>query len=288
MTNQPELNPILGRRLSDNNWILLTSKAEPIIVDEETSTKLLHGNVDSFSNDEHFMEALEDMGFLKDADAPTTIPIVENKAAGWVMARVTLLIIGMISALYVAYVSLMSGVPTGDFLVTNHIGLLQNIIFMILFSIVTTIAHELMHLLFGQLSLSKAGLHMSVKTAVAKVSLSHVWVWSRLGRTAAVAAGVVLDLVELAVLSGLWLYSDAWFLPVACAILWVRILWQLRIHKRTDGQLVLAMISDNPSIRADLRNKRTGGMILINILGRALSILIIVGWLLPLIYRLIR
>ncbi|WP_279403869.1 hypothetical protein [Secundilactobacillus kimchicus] len=258
---------------------------------KKISTKLLHGDVDSFSNNEHFMTTLKDMGFLKDSDEPVPRPIVESKSTGWIIARTTFLIIGIISALYVGYTTLIRGIPTGNLLIAEHIGLLENIIFIVLFSIVTTIAHELMHLLFGQLTPSKAGLHISAKTAVAKVSLSHVWVWSRLGRTAAVSAGVVLDLVELAVLSGLWLYSDAWFLPVACAILWVRILWQLRIHKRTDGQLVIAMISDNPSMLADLRNKRTAEITLINILGRMMSILIIVGWLLPLImriYRLIR
>ncbi len=41
MTDQPELNPILGRRLRDNNWILLTSKAKPIIVDEKNIDKTI-------------------------------------------------------------------------------------------------------------------------------------------------------------------------------------------------------------------------------------------------------
>ncbi len=92
-----------------------------------------------------------------------------------------------------------------------------------------------------------------------------------------------MDLFELAILSGFWLYSNIWFLPVACSVLWARILWQFRIHKRTDGQLLIAMIFDNPTMLDDLKNKRTAGIAIIKIIGRTVTIIIVLAWLLPLI-----
>ncbi|MDN2453414.1 hypothetical protein [Lactobacillus sp. UCMA15818] len=92
-----------------------------------------------------------------------------------------------------------------------------------------------------------------------------------------------MDLFELAILSGFWLYSNIWFLPIACSVLWPRILWQFRIHKRTDGQLLIAMIFDNPTMLDDLKNKRTAGIAIIKIIGRTVTIIIVLAWLLPLI-----
>lgn len=34
----------------------------------------------------------------------------------------------------------------------------------------------------------------------------------------------------------------------AASILWVRILWQFRFHRKTDGRLILMLLLDNPVI----------------------------------------
>lgn len=69
-----------------------------------------------------------------------------------------------------------------------------------------------------------------------------------LGRVAAVSAGIMSDLLILCICSILGLYNDSWIILAAASILWVRILWQFRFHRKTDGRLILMLLLDNPVI----------------------------------------
>ena len=44
------------------------------------------------------------------------------------------------------------------------------------------------------------------------------------------------------------LYNNSWIILEAASILWVRILWQFRFHRNTDGRLILMLLLDNPVI----------------------------------------
>ena len=56
------------------------------------------------------------------------------------------------------------------------------------------------------------------------------------------------DLLILCICSILGLYNDSWIILAAASILWVRILWQFRFHRKTDGRLILMLLLDNPVI----------------------------------------
>lgn len=88
----------------------------------------------------------------------------------------------------------------------------------------------------------------SIKKSMATVNMTHIWVWSFLGRVAAVSAGIMSDLLILCICSILGLYNDSWIILAAASILWVRILWQFRFHRKTDGRLILMLLLDNPVI----------------------------------------
>ena len=54
--------------------------------------------------------------------------------------------------------------------------------------------------------------------------------------------------VDIMYLLILGLYNDSWIILAAASILWVRILWQFRFHRKTDGRLILMLLLDNPVI----------------------------------------
>lgn len=92
------------------------------------------------------------------------------------------------------------------------------------------------------------GVKIVLKKSMATVNMTHIWVWSFLGRVAAVSAGIMSDLLILCICSILGLYNDSWIILAAASILWVRILWQFRFHRKTDGRLILMLLLDNPVI----------------------------------------
>lgn len=285
MSNFGELNSISGRKLRGNTWILLTGKHEPIVVDKKTYNLLITNNLDLLKENSSFMDIMKDAGFLKLDNPALPDPISESQSKLWAMTRYGAWILGVSSLLFICYVTLKLGIPTGDKLINRSINPLSIIIFIILFTLLTTIIHEIMHLLFGQSNPSWKSIHLSAKIAVAKVPLSHIWTWTVLGRITAVSAGIIADLSELAIFSGLSLITRTWFISAACSILWIRILWQFRIHKRTDGQLLLALLFDKPFLHQDLKNSNTWYSIAIKILGNFVTLLLIGGWLIPLCIR---
>ncbi|TLF39686.1 hypothetical protein FEI15_06965 [Lacticaseibacillus zeae] len=280
-----ELNPISERKLRDNNWILLTGKQVPIVVDEETHNYFITHNFEHLKKNINFLDAIKDAGFLKSKSQKVPNLISENQSKLWVTMRFFALCLGALSLLFVFYTTLTLGVPTGDKLISQSLNPLLNVSFIIIFSVLTTLIHEMAHLFFGQQTLHRRSVLINSKLAVIRVSLSHTWTWTLLGRLTAVSAGVITDLLILAILSGLNLVSHSWFLPIACAILWIRILWQFRLHKRTDGQLLLALIFDMPFLCQDLKSSKARYLIFIKFFGVSISLLLIIGWIVPLCIR---
>lgn len=93
-----------------------------------------------------------------------------------------------------------------------------------------------------------------LKKSMATVTMTHIWVWSFLGRVSAVSSGIMSDLLILCICSIMGLYNDSWIISAAASILWVRILWQFRFHRKTDGRLILMLLLDNPVIELGKEN----------------------------------
>ncbi|MHC9532264.1 hypothetical protein ACVPPR_02280 [Dellaglioa sp. L3N] len=283
MTESKKLNKILFRKLNGGDWVLLTWKNDPIIVNEKIKNDLILGNINKLSSDKQLMNILQSSGFFTEDRLENLSLTEENNSFGWYFVRWTLLIIGMISVIGIVILTFFLGIPTGNMLISDKVNIFKNLGFLLFFSLLTTIGHEIMHMIFGQTQLMPLDFKVSLKQAVAKVSLSHVWVWTKLGRITAISAGIILDLFELLVLSSLQIIISTWILAAACSILWIRIIWQFRIHKRYDGQLLIAMIRDNPFLNQEINEGRKPDVIYFKAVGYFITFIIILFWLIPLL-----
>ncbi len=281
MTDQIQLNLVGSRKLKCGNWILITSENKPIVVNEKVKSELVSGKMDIQNYDDNFLDVLKENGFIRETEN-LQYPLVEKQSHHWVVWRKLLLISGGISFFMVLMISFLHGVPTGNHLIEKQVGIVKNISFIIIFSIITTLTHELMHVIFGQ-NWNLRELIISVKRSVVKVPLSQIWIWSLLGRISTVSAGVILDECLLAVLMLSQYFYKNWMLSVSCSVLMLRILWQLRFHRRCDGQLFFSMLLDDPFLNEEITQKenKPSYVILFNIVGRIVSAVILLGWIIP-------
>ncbi|WP_167397343.1 hypothetical protein [Lysinibacillus mangiferihumi] len=164
----------------------------------------------------------------------------------------------------------------------------------LLFSFITTILHECMHMIFANnISNIKGALNLSIKKSTAYVSLTHIWTWTLPSRIIAISAGVILDTIILAWLVALRTIFDSEILELFSIIMFLRIIWQFRFHKKSDGKYFIMMLIDNPLIDIDYRNNRY----LLDkyekflwktclIIGVLVDLYLLIFWLLPFIYQL--
>ena len=132
------------------------------------------------------------------------------------------------------------------------------------------------------------GLRINLKSSIATVSMNHIWCWSLIGRLSAVTAGIVSDLFLLFLCSILRLYFDNWELSALASILWVRILWQFRFNRNSDGRLIAMMSLDNPIISESVddpfvKKSEVITWKILNGIGIIVEIIIVVGWIIPFI-----
>ena len=148
-----------------------------------------------------------------------------------------------------------------------------------------------MHMIFAQTwGKSAGGLNVKLRRSVATVSMTHIWNWSLLGRVSAVSAGIVSDLFLLFVCSIFRLYFDHWVLAATASILWVRILWQFRFNRKSDGRLMAMVALDNPIIPIDdndefVSKEETFIWKLLKGIGATIEIIIVIGWIVTFVFN---
>jgi len=97
-------------------------------------------------------------------------------------------------------------------------------------------------------------LSFSIKRATAMVSMNHIWIWSRLASILAVSAGVILDTIILAILFLIKSYHyEGSYVTIFSFVMFIKIFWQFRFHRNSDGRLLLKIILDNPLIEIDYK-----------------------------------
>lgn len=244
------LKAIVYRKLKNGKYVILAADSEPLVVEEEFAMNISqNGNVLE-DCDEAIVSIFKESGFYADTMPDISIP-EEPRGIKWNILRYGVGIISIIALLVILGTIPFSGIPFGNQLIFANVPLWMSVTFIVFFSIFTTILHEMMHIFYARTwRKQKGGINVVLKKSVVTVSMTHIWVWSPLGRLAAVSAGIMSDLFILCIISALKLYNDSWIISSAASILWVRILWQFRFHKKTDGQLMLMFLLDNPLIAA--------------------------------------
>lgn len=239
MTNKP----LYLRKLKDGKWIVLALDSEALVIDEDLAESFLQGtSINEKCNDET-IEIFRQSGFYNNEQNASAVIPEEKDNKKWKTARYALLIGGVLALLITIFLTLATGIPIGSMIIPPKIDLWRSISFAIAFAATTTIIHELFHIIYSRnwKNLSRS-FHISLKKSVVTVSMTYIWVWSLLARVCAVLAGIIWDVILLAVFSISRLLFDNWIVLSAISILWVRVLWQLRFHKNCDGRLFAMLL----------------------------------------------
>jgi|GEM_PF-365318 len=290
MSKLLDLNPTFSRKLKCGDYIIVSTKSEPIVVDEEIATALSSGVLNPEIYDQEFINTLTETGFVQNKESENFAFSEENVTEKWTTLRKGMLIVGFISLISIIVSTFFFSIPIGSKLISKDTNIWVNILFIILFSMVTTFGHEIMHIIFANSwKKTKGGMNLNFKKATATVAMSHIWVWSLLGRVTAISAGVIFDLFLLSILTYSQFWINSWVLPVSCSILWVRILWQLRFHKKSDGQFLVSLIIDNPSIEISSKTSNSQNPFLSKIckIGYLVTFIIVFLWFIPFVHSVI-
>lgn len=244
------LKKIFSRKLKNGNYVILAADSEPLVVEEEFALCISQDSNVLANCDENVIDTFKDSGFFEDTllDADTVIP-EEPNGKKWNVLRQGMTIISVIALFYVLMCIPLTGIPIGNRIIPAKVPMWLSVTFMTVFSLITTMLHELMHMLYAKTWKGKnGGVKIVLRKSMATVTMTHIWVWSFWGRVTAVSAGIMSDLLILCLCSVIGLYKDSWIVSAATSILWVRILWQFRFHRKTDGRFILMLLLDNPVI----------------------------------------
>lgn len=167
-------------------------------------------------------------------------------------------VLGAVLFLASALLLMYGGVPTGADAISAGPHALLAVAVAVGIAIVTSVPHEFAHVIFGRTFGRRHGsIQVRVRWAYATTNLTHVWAWSASPRLAAVSAGVVVDLAFLTLALILRATTGAWVATVAVTVMVMRIVWQLRFHRNSDGRHIVKMLFDSPTIDADTKQALT-------------------------------
>lgn len=228
------------------------------MVNEDIKNELSSSFFSENNLDKEIIDELVVSGFFTDNENYKSAIPNDNNSFIWSGARNLLFVIGFLSVVIVLLLLITQDFPLKYGLKNDSIDLWENILYIVIFAIFTATIHEFMHMVFANnLNKGISSIKLSLKKASATVSMTHIWVWSFKNRIAAISAGVIADVFELAILMIAYCFVEHWMITIAISILGLRIMWQFRFHKNCDGKIIAMMILDNPFIEEDYKRERT-------------------------------
>lgn len=265
-----------------------------MVVDREIAKEVLNSDMSALYNNRELFNLLADNNFFAARCYKDNIAPKEYRGFIWDFIRV-LLIAMFIGAIITILVNIKNNFVWNSL---NILSFKTNFLYLfamgILFSFITTILHECMHMIFANnINNIKGALNLSIKKSTAYVSLTHIWTWTLLSRIIAISAGVILDTILLAGIVALRTIFDSEILELFSIIMFLRIIWQLRFHKNSDGKYFIMMLIDNPFIDIDYKYNRY----FLNkyekflwktclLIGGLVDFYLLIFWLIPFLYQL--
>ncbi len=287
------LKNILYREMRNGDYLLYADKSELLVVNREVALSIIEKDTFSSREDEELLEILRNNRFFVDmTELNNDIP-KEPKSNIFKMMQISLILLFALSVLLIV-------LNAHGKIIWSSLDLLElkEDIFVlaltgILFSIGTTIFHEFMHVVFSNnIKNIKKIFSISLKKSTVYVSLTHVWTWSIFSRLIAVAAGVMLDAIILAEVSVIMKNNEITRLLIT--ILFLRIIWQFAVYRKTDGKYFLMMLLDNPLIDIDYKDNRKvlskkEALIwgIAGVIGRIIDLYLLLFWGMPILYKIV-
>lgn len=231
----------LKRKLKNGDWVYISEGNQLLILSDEVVRKL---DSPKLIDEESLKELVENKVLVEESCQSTNEVLLseEPKSGLFKISSFFITICGITAFIISVIILFTKGFPfesAVSILFTNPL-----IFFLIAIptSIITTVLHELMHIIFSR---SSKKINLSITTAVATVNMTHVWAWSKSGRITAILSGISLDSIFL--LTFLVRTDDSiGLVSIATSILITRLLWQFTITKKTDINILVSFTTDNP------------------------------------------
>lgn len=168
------LKTIFCRKLKNGNYVILAADSEPLVVEEDFATCISQVGNALANFDESVISVFKDSGFFADALSDTVIP-EEPTGKKWNLLRQGVFIISVMALLGVLMIIPFSGIPLGNRMIPANVPMWMSVIFMIGFSIATTMIHELLHMLYANTwKKQNGGVKIVLKKSMATVNMTHI------------------------------------------------------------------------------------------------------------------
>lgn len=250
----PVVKRVRTRRLRDGSYVAVAHGAAPLVVDERTALALERSSADQYQLIDVSLQAfLDESDFTSnegdEGDAPPASPSSRTSRVVSVSLGVAALLLAITGCALFFHL----GLPSYRSLVPSNVNPAGAVVTALVVAIATAIPHELAHVVFGRTRrFRQRGLSFQILKGTATTNLTHVWAWTTPHRMAATGAGLVVDLAFLTFFMAATVFSTHWSLEVASAVMVLRILWQLRIHRNCDGRHMLKMLLDDPLLTSNV------------------------------------
>ncbi|MEK4670295.1 hypothetical protein [Niallia sp. FSL R7-0271] len=282
---------IASRNLKNGKAVIIASDSIPLVVDREIADSLIKNPMFLNNCNPDVRSLFEESGYFRKFDEEANILPIEQTTTRWNFYRKLSLLVGILSLIIIIFaLPFTGGIPTGNKILAQNVHFFYTFLFVIFVSVLSSLLHEYMHIFFSNSAKrSKDIIKIRFIKSTATVSMSHIWVWSLFPRFIALSAGLISDLFLLAIVTVTQVFIANWILIVTSAVLWVRILWQFRFHKKCDGQLIFQTLLDNP-LFGDMtaltdnsleQRKEKRLMRILKFIGYTINILLLIFWCLP-------
>lgn len=133
-----------------------------------------------------------------------------------------------------------------------------------------------MHIIFSR---NSRKINLNIVKAVATIPMTQVWTWSRFGRITAITSGMSSDAIFLLVFL-IMNNKSVGVNSIAASILITRILWQFIIIQKTDINILISFVVDNPFYFEEVAIMK---LIIIKVISISVLAMIIWLWFQPVI-----
>ncbi|MFC6347572.1 hypothetical protein [Vagococcus carniphilus] len=263
----------LKRKLKNGDWVYISEGNQLLILSDEVVRQL---NSLELIDEESFLELVES-GILveRSSSIDDKIKLSQEPKGGLFKALSLLIIICGIVAFFISVIEVFTkGFPFESAVNILFANPLKFFLIAIPISIVSTVFHEFMHIIFSG---SSNKININITKAVATVPMTHVWTWSKLGRITAIVSGMSLDIIFLAVFLVAF-GSGSGLASIGASILITRLIWQFIITKKTDINILTSFLADNPFYFEDIGQ---GVSFIVEIVSLSSLIMMLLLWIIP-------
>ncbi|MBT1035330.1 hypothetical protein KJY78_03040 [Canibacter sp. lx-45] len=209
-----------------------TLKDGRVVVTNASLTPLIFNSLEDWNNWKH-----------SHSDANESQDIRQPEGIFWEISRLLVRLLGTAGlCLTLVFILSHSILPSARIWASLDHSLLISFLLLVLVAIVSTVAHELMHMIFGR------SIHLSSNliTFVMRTKLNHIWSWPKLCAIDALLLGIALDFALAGVAVLFFLTTGIQFALFVWSVLVFRILWQFNIFAKRDVALTINFLLDKP------------------------------------------